>query len=180
MNTWAEDRPARYPVALVAVLWTVWMLFAAFTAALLVRRGGADWQQVPLPSILWANTVVLALSSAAVEVARRRSVLGGFELKRWLGLAGLLGLAFLAGQILAWMRLAGAGVFLPTSPHSSFFYMLTAVHGVHVIGGIGALVWAVRRAPEVATSWQPLKHVATYWHFVGIVWLWLLFALSTL
>ena len=180
MTTLAEQRPARYPIAIAVVLWTVGMLFAAFTAALLVRRGAADWQPVPLPSILWANTLVLALSSAAVEAARRRSRPGGLDLKRWLGLAGLLGLLFLAGQILAWMSLANAGVFLPTNPHSSFFYMLTAVHGAHVVGGIGALIWAVRRAPRAATSWQPLKYVATYWHFVGIVWLWLLVALSTL
>ncbi|MFQ5528913.1 MAG: heme-copper oxidase subunit III [Gemmatimonadota bacterium] len=180
MTTWVEQRPARFPVALAVVLWTVGMLFAAFTAALLVRRGGADWRPVPLPSILWMNTVVLAFSSAALEVARRGRAPSGRELKRWLGLAGLLGLVFVVGQLAAWVQLTAAGVFLPTNPHSSFFYMLTAVHGVHVVGGIGALVWAARRAPAKVSGWPPLKYVAAYWHFVGVVWLWLLVALSTL
>ena len=180
MTTLVEQRPRKYPIALAGVLWTVGMLFAAFTAALYMRRAGGDWSPVALPSVVWVNTVILACSSVVIEFARSRRVSGGRDLNRWLGIATLLGLLFLGGQLVAWTQLTAAGVYLPTNPHSSFFYMLTAVHGAHVLGGIGALVWVRRKAPESSSSWRPLKHVAMYWHFVGIVWLWLLFALSTL
>ena len=181
-STTARSRP--YPVALVGVLVTVGMLFTAFTAALLMRRAGSDWQPVQLPDVLWQNTLVLILSSVAVEVGRAR-LRGGqpASAERWLGIASLLGVAFLAGQTLAWGQLAGQGVFLPSGPHAAFFYMLSAVHGAHVIGGIGALGWGMRRAGRGELAGAPkdgLFPVAAYWHFVGFVWLFLLAALTTL
>ncbi len=173
-----------YPVGLMGLLATVSMLFAAFTAAMLVRRTGNDWSQVHLPAILWANTAVLALSSAAVEMARaavRREVSSATA--RWLALAGLLGVVFLGGQIWAWKTLIAQDVFLPTGPHAAFFYMLSGVHGLHVIGGLVALQWSSHRAHRGAYSGAHhagLTHTAIYWHFVGAVWAYLLVLLLTL
>ena len=176
--------PGPYPIGLGAILATVAMLFAAFTAALLVRRTGADWVRVPLPPIVWANTAVLLASSAAVEAARaavRRGALRG--LVHWLAVAALLGALFLGGQVVAWRMLAARGVFLPTSPYAAFFYLLSAVHGAHVLGGLGALGWTLRRARGGAYSRDchgGLTHAAVYWHFVAGVWIYLLAVLSTL
>ncbi|MFQ5703181.1 MAG: heme-copper oxidase subunit III [Gemmatimonadales bacterium] len=177
-------REGPYPVGLMGVLATVSMLFAAFTAALLVRRTGTDWASVDLPAILWANTVVLALSSLAVEMARaaaRREESRAAAVR--LRMAWVLGLVFLAGQIVAWRILAGQNVFLPTSPHAAFFYMLSAVHGLHVVGGLAALACTAHRAASGAyTGFRHggMTHAAIYWHFVGGVWTYLLVLLLAL
>lgn len=178
-------RSGPYPMGLMAILATVAMLFAAFTAAVLVRRTGADWVRVPLPFvILWPNTALLALSSLAVEAARGSARRGAADrIARWLAIAGLLGVLFLTGQIVAWRMLAARGVFLPTSPHAAFFYMLSAVHGAHVLGGLGALGWTLRRAVRSAytrAGHVGLTHAAIFWHFVGGLWVYLLIVLSTL
>jgi len=181
------ERPApreQYPIALAAVLVTVAMLFTAFTSALVIRRTGADWVRIPLPPMVWANTVVLILSSLALE--RARAAAKGDATSRiadWLGVTAALGVLFLVGQLVAWRQLVGQGILLRTGPHPAFFYMLSAVHGAHVLGGLGALGWTGRRARAGAygaAQHDGLTHTAVYWHFVGVVWLWLLAVLSTL
>jgi cytochrome c oxidase subunit 3 len=171
-------------MGLMAILATVSMLFSAFTAALLVRRTGTDWVPVSLPLIVWVNTALLVASSGAMEAARASARRGSPSgIARWLAWSGVLGLFFLAGQVVAWRALAARGVFLPTNPHGSFFYMLSGVHGAHVLGGLGALAWTLRRARSgsyTATRYDGLTHAAIYWHFVGAVWLYLLALLSTL
>ncbi|MFQ5890781.1 MAG: heme-copper oxidase subunit III [Gemmatimonadota bacterium] len=180
----APPAPGPYPIGLAAILATVGMLFAAFTAALLVRRTGADWVPVRLPGIVWLNTALLVASSAAVQRARgvmRRGASG--PAVRWLAAGSVLGLLFLAGQLVAWRMLAARGVFLPTNPHAAFFYTLSAVHGAHVLGGLGALGWTLRRAAGgayTAARHIGLSHAAIFWHFVGGVWVYLLTLLSTL
>lgn len=158
-------RPGPYPMGLMAVLATVTMLFAAFTAAMLIRRTGPDWARVPVPPVAWANLGVLAASSLALEAARRRAR------RPWAAIA--LGFVFVGGQLMVWQTLAARGIFLPTNPHASFLYMLSALHALHVLGGLAALAWTARRPASLA-------HAAIYWHFVGIVWLYLLILLSTL
>jgi cytochrome c oxidase subunit 3 len=173
-----------YPTGLAAVVVTVAMLFTAFTAALLVRRTGTDWVRVALPPIVWASTAILALSSAAVEracAAARRGASG--QVAEWIARGGVLGVLFLAGQLVAWRALVGQGVLLGSNPHAAFFYVLSAVHGAHVLGGIGALGWTWRRARAGAygsADATGLTHAAVYWHFVGAVWLWLLALLLVL
>ncbi len=167
-----------YPMFLMAVLATVTMLFAAFTAALLIRRSGSDWIAIELPAIAWVNGGVIVVSSALLELARRALRSGAASVAPlWLGLAAALGLLFLAGQIVAWRALMAEGVFLPSSPHAAFFYMLSAVHGAHVLGGLGALGWTLRsalRGAYTATMHRGLSHAAVYWHFVGALWIYLL------
>lgn len=148
-------------IVLYGVLATVTMLFAAFASAYMVRQGGSDWQRVTLPGILWANTIVLAASSATIELARRRQ-----PATPWLVASNLLAFVFLGGQLFAWRQLAEAGIYLPTNPQASFFYIMTGLHGAHLLGGIVllAVAWATRRATTMNCA-------ATYWHFLGLVWL---------
>jgi cytochrome c oxidase subunit 3 len=100
-----------------------------------------------------------------------------------LEVTALLGGFFLIGQLAAWFTLVGQGILLPTNPHASFFYMLSAVHGAHVVGGIGALIWTMRRTKQgayTARNQTGLLHAAIYWHVVGIVWIYVLVLLTTL
>ncbi len=164
-------------LGLWALLATLSMLFAGFTSAYLVRRAGSDWQPISMPPILWFNTGLLLSSSITMELARtsmKRWRLEAF--KGWLLMTTLLGLTFLGGQLFAWRQLAAHGVYLPTNPHSSFFYMLTGTHAMHLLGGIGALLYALSRAWR--SFWTPheatrLDLCATYWHFVDGLWLYL-------
>ena len=172
-----------YPMGLMALLATVSMLFAAFTASMIVRRGGSDWVPIALPSVVWINTILLAGSTVAVELARaavRREA--SDQSVRWLLAGGVLGTLFLFGQVQAWRDWVAQGVFLPTSPHASFFYMLTAIHGAHVVGGLGAILWTLRRSVSGAytrASHAGLTHMAIFWHFMGAIWVYLLALLWT-
>ncbi len=166
--------PARF--GLWAFLGTVTMLFMGFTSAYVVRRVSLDWRPIRPPGLLWANTAALALSSLALETARRR--LRAWDLasaRRWLAGVGALGALFLAGQLGAWRALAAEGVFLSSNPHSSFFYLLTGLHGAHLLGGLiwFLAAWWRLRAPAVAPGHHGLGLFATYWHFLGLLWLYL-------
>jgi len=170
--------PARF--GLFAFLGTVSMLFIGFTSAYILRRASADWQPLAAPPILWLNTVALAASSLTLELARKR--LRGWDPRGsqgWLLATGLLGLAFAAGQITGWRQLADRGVFLSSNPHSSFFYLLTGVHVVHLIAG---LVWfgvVLRRLHRMTLTpgEDGLRLFATYWHFLAALWIYLLWLL---
>jgi cytochrome c oxidase subunit 3 len=164
------------------------MSFAAFTSALVVREGSSatDWQHLTLPPILYFNTSLLVLSSLTLELARRRiaTFFRGLDgtvsaAMGWLLLTLGLGLAFVGGQYAAWLRLKSQGLFLATSPNGSFFYVLTGVHALHVLGGLGGLLRVIRRmaatVPYLRRS--TLDATSYYWHFMGILWLYLLMVL---
>ncbi len=163
---------------------TVTMLFAGFTSAYLVRKAGSDWQPIPLPSILWFNTTLLLLSSVTMEIGRaRRHLWREDRLQGWLLATTLLGVAFLVGQFFAWRQLAAQGVYLPSNPHSSFFYILTGVHGLHLVGGVGTLIYLLAefgRAGAASAQDNHLKLCAIYWHFVDGLWLFLFLVLFVL
>jgi len=151
------------------------MLFIAFTSAYVARRQEAGWPAIALPWVLWLNTAVLLGSSVALEWGRarlRRGDLAGLE--RGLRLTAWLGIAFVIGQLFAWRSLAQQGVYLASNPHSSFFYLLTGAHGLHLLGGLAALaVVAVRGA---ARRYTPADHdglnvFTVYWHFMDGLWL---------
>ena len=154
------------------------MFFMALTSSFLVRRGlGTDWVAISLPPVLWFNSLVLLASSAAIEVARRHLDSGeAHSFRYWWGLTIALGLLFLGGQILAWQQLAGQGVFLSSNPDSSFFYLLTAAHGLHLAGGIVALLYvAFRRWRRSRINQATAAALAgIYWHFMDGLWLFLL------
>jgi cytochrome c oxidase subunit 3 len=165
-------------------LGTVTMLFAAFTSAYIVRRSGSDWRHVALPSILWLNSLVLALSSGAVEIAIWRGARAAWRSSVIAMLMAVaLGIAFLAGQVIAWRQMVAAGIYLPTSPHSSFFFMLTGAHAVHVVAALVVLGWGAAvtlggaESPRIWAARMSLCR--TFWHYLGAVWLFL-FALVSL
>ena len=119
------------------------MVFVALTWAFVFRRGlSGDWASVPKPPILFVNTAVLLASSFALEVARR-ALKAGFRSKfnAWWSAGAVLGVLFLFGQALAWQQLKDLGIYVATSPSSSFFYLLTASHAFHLVGGVAALLY---------------------------------------
>ena len=165
--------PAQIAVWLVVA--TVTLLFAAFTSTYLARRMEPDWQTLQMPGILWLNTAVLALSSLMLEWSRREGLrLRLPRLRAGLILATVLGVVFLAGQIMAWRQLAATGIFLASSPHSSFFYLLTGAHGLHILGGLLALFYAVGKARTAGSVVAVVEPASTFWHFLGVLWLYLL------
>jgi cytochrome c oxidase subunit 3 len=161
------------------------MSFAAFTSALIVRQGASgDWRHFSLPSVLYFNTVILLASSATFELGRRRvaAFMGGSQSRasnpaRWLYVTLALGLLFVAGQYVAWMRLKSQGLYLATNPSSSFFYVLTAAHALHVFGGLGGLVRVVRKLGKSTLRRSTLDATSYYWHFMDVLWLYLLLLL---
>ncbi len=170
------------------------MSFAALTSALVVRQGsGADWQRFALPRILYLDTLILIASSYTLELARKRFAArtsltsdDGAQARAlrsnglyWLNITLTLGLFFVAGQVLAWQRLSSQGLFLATSPSSSFFYLLTAMHGLHLLGGVLGLVYVGYRLRRNARNAQTsLGTAAVYWHFVDLLWIYLLMVIA--
>jgi cytochrome c oxidase subunit 3 len=167
------------------VLASITMTFLAFTSALVVRQGSAnDWRHLALPAILYLNTVVLVASSITLELARRQvaAFMGGGRTeatkpRRWLYITLFLGALFVAGQYIAWIQLRSQGLYLATNPNSSFFYVLTAMHALHVSGGLGGLVRVIHRLNKSVLQKSTLDATATYWHFMDGLWVYLLLLL---
>jgi cytochrome c oxidase subunit 3 len=160
------------------------MLFAGLSSAYIVLRGVPTWQRIELPWMLWPNTAVLLLSSLAIDISRRaarRNDVG--SMKRWLVIGGILGLTFLAGQFAAWRQLVNAGVYVPSTQQSGFFYILTGLHGFHLFGGIVALGYVLSKAVKnqlTAFNYEPLKLSALYWHVMDALWIYLFLLLVLL
>jgi len=176
-GTGAVTLPAA-KLGLGVFLAVVGALFTLVISAYSMRQSLADWRALPVPKLLWFNTGVLVLSSIALQwayLAARRNDLEGV-------IIGLLGggvsaVIFLIGQLLAWQQLIVAGYFVASNPANSFFYLITAVHGLHLMGGLVALgrttskVWRGAKVIEVQLS---VELCAIYWHFLLLVWLVLL------
>ena len=167
------------PLAAKAALWVFLgvasSLFALFASAYAMRLGLADWSPLPRPRLLVLNTAFLVGASLAmqwtVRVARQGDRSG---VRRGLGVSGLLTLGFLAGQLYVWKQLVDAGYFVSTSAATSFFYLFTAVHGLHVLGGLVAWARASLRAwrgSDPAALRLVVELCATYWHYLLLVWL---------
>ena len=167
------------------VLASITMTFLAFTSALVVRQGSAsDWRHLTLPAVLYLNTVILLASSVTLELARRQvgAFMAGPRMEatsplRWLYVTLFLGLLFVAGQYVAWLQLRSQGLYLATNPNSSFFYVLTAMHALHVSGGLGGLVRVIYRLNKSVLRKSTLDATSTYWHFMGGLWVYLLLLL---
>ena len=192
------DRLRRNRIGVTVALAPIAMLFVAFTSAYIVRQGlGEDWRAMELPDILWINTVILLASSLTLELARRSlarqaalaqvpAVPGVAPVEAstapWLPVTLILGLGFLAGQWMAWSQLARQGVFISTNPSSSFFYLLTGAHALHLLGGVLALAYAAATA-ALAQDWERRRMVVDvtswYWHFMAVLWIYI-FALLQL
>lgn len=197
-----DVRLRRARLGMVVALTAIVMVFVSFTSAYLVRQGlptldprtntlVRDWFPVPLPRLLLINTFVLLISSLTMELARRRvareaalaqvASIPGVSLKQetkisWLALTVVLGLSFLTGQWMAWRELAASGFYVATSPSSSFVYLLTGMHGLHLLGGVLALLAAgaasLLRRP-VASRLILLDATGWYWHFMAFLWIYI-------
>lgn len=169
--------PGRYYTGIAIGIISVLMFFMALASAFLVRKGGPDWIPVHIPWLLWVNTIVLVVSSGTLEAARKR--LGRVDTAGFLRLwfvTTILGVIFLAGQVAAWRILVKQGVYLASNPASSFFYIFTGAHAVHLLGGIGGLIYVARRNFEKAkvTRAVAAEVISYYWHFMDGLWLFLL------
>ena len=165
-------------IGLGVFLAVVGSLFALLISAYSMRNTMVDWRELPLPRLLWFNTGVLVISSMALQwalIAARRDDIDGLIVGLLIG--GASAMTFLAGQLLVWQQLNVAGYFVASNPANSFFYLITALHGLHLTGGLVALgrttakVW--RGAPMMQVRLS-VELCAIYWHFLLLVWLVLL------
>jgi cytochrome c oxidase subunit 3 len=186
-----EIRLRRARLGLLVALVGIVMVFISFTSAYVVRQGlptldprtntlVRDWFSVRLPGLLFLNTIVLVVSSASMELARRqalRAVRNEAESGvPWLAVTILLGLSFLVGQWTVWQKLAASGLYLSTNPSSSFVYLLTATHAVHLLGGVLALLFASGAAllrRQVESNAVVVDVAAWYWHFMAVLWVYI-------
>jgi heme/copper-type cytochrome/quinol oxidase subunit 3 len=162
-----------YLTGAIMLLAGVLMFFMALVSAEIVRKGfSSDWQPLDLPwRILALSTAILLASSFTLAHSRNRLLANddaGF--RHWWGVTAILGLFFLAGLGISWRQLAVAGVGIATNPSSSFFYVFTAAHGIHVLAGIAVLVAVAFRAPRHLTRTTVAGVVSTYWHAINGLW----------
>ena len=166
-------RPA-IQTALWVFLAVATSLFVLFVSAYSMRIGLADWTPLPRPRLLTLNTALLVGASLAMQWAVHAARRGEpADLRRGLAIGGLLTTGFLAGQVAVWMQLNDAGYLVSTSAASAFFYLFTAVHGLHVLGGLVAWARAWKRAwrdADPARIRLAVQLCATYWHFLLAVW----------
>lgn len=166
-------------IGLGIFLAVVGALFALLISAYLSRMGGADWWGIPIPGLLWVNTAALAASSVALQWAKTEARLDRRDrLNTALAAAFAMAFLFVAGQVLAWWQLMSEGYVLADNPSNSFFYMITGLHGLHILGGLFVLGRTAIRARigPAARVRLGVELCAIYWHFMFIVWL-ILFAL---
>jgi cytochrome c oxidase subunit III len=179
-----EGAPSLPPakIGLGVFLAVVGSLFALFISAYSMRMSMVDWRALPVPRLLWFNTGVLVTSSIALQwahMAARRNDMDGVIIGLCAG--GASALIFLGGQLLAWRQLSLAGYFVASNPANSFFYLITAVHGLHLMGGLVALgrtIAKVWRGAEMSQVRLGVELCAIYWHFLLLVWLVLLALLT--
>jgi cytochrome c oxidase subunit 3 len=168
-----------YRAGMLFAMTSMVSLFVTLTVALQARWAHpTDWVSIRLPGVLYLNTLVLLISSLTIEVARlsaraearrRRSI--------YLGTTLLLGLTFVGGQLVGWKDLVSHGVYLASNPGSLFLYVITGAHGLHLFGGMIALIWVIFRAGSLERSGKTqtaVDVVALYWHFMDGLWVYLL------
>jgi cytochrome c oxidase subunit 3 len=179
-DTGASSLPAA-TIGLGVFLAVVSSLFALFISAYFMRMQVADWAELPSPKLLWFNTGVLILSSVALQYAQVAARRGRIvDVGDGLIAGGLFALTFLVGQLFAWQQLNAAGYFLSANPANAFFYLLTGVHGLHLLGGLVALGRAAGKVwrGELGQVRLSVQLCAIYWHFLLALWL-VLFSLLT-
>ena len=171
----------RYSTAITLGMISILVFFLGLCSAFLVlKQVSQAWVPLHLPKILWLNTAILLLSSYTLEKARRRlSAIDfpGFR-KLWRATT-ILGILFLAGQLIAWLQLVATGLYIASNQATSFFYIFTAAHAVHVLGGVAALVYvATRNFEKGKISRNTAAEITSYyWHFMDGLWVFLLLLL---
>jgi cytochrome c oxidase subunit III len=187
VKPWLEQRPIEMvhgdgalslppvKVGLGVFLAVATSLFALLISAYHMRMMGEDWTRLAVPRVLWLNTAVLILASIAMQRTRVAARWGQLDrVKNGLIAGGVLSFSFLAGQLWAWQQMDAAGYFLTANPAYSFFYLLTAVHGLHLLGGLwvwGRTTAKVLRGVEVGKVRLSVELCTVYWHYLLLVWL---------
>ena len=169
----------RYRIGMLVTLASIAMLFTSLSSAYIVRSGVVyDWVPIAVPRVMFGSTALLLLASVSIEIARRKLKQNlSTTYSRYLSLTVVLGIGFLVSQLIAWRQLARQGIFISTHPHSSFFYLLTGAHAVHVAGGLLALGFLWLRSRRLAAA--PARRqgmadaVSLYWHFMFALWIYL-------
>jgi cytochrome c oxidase subunit 3 len=177
----ARYSPKKARIAIRVALASILMMFTSLVCVYIVMSWSEHWQPVRMPPFLWLSTGFIICSSLTFNKARNSLKQGSDQgYSRWLLVTVALGLAFLASQLLAWRQLVAQGVYLATNPHSSFFYVLTGAHGVHLLGGILALDYLLLRTrrrqygAEAEMKRQTAADVVSlYWHFMDGLWVFL-------
>jgi cytochrome c oxidase subunit III len=180
-----ESQGNRYRIGMWVGLASVAMMFTSLSSAYIVRSASSnDWTPLPMPRVLPVSTALILASSFTIEAARRKLRAGlSAVYKRWLLITVVLGLAFVAAQLVAWRQLARQGIYVASNPHSSFFYLLTGAHGIHLLGGLLGLtfLWLRWRRPGsevsdeifIAKRKAATDAVTIYWHFMDALWIYL-------
>jgi cytochrome c oxidase subunit 3 len=168
----------RYATAIILGILSIVMFFMAMASAFIfLRATSSRWVPLHLPSIIWFNTIILLVSSGVMELARRCLALADIrQFRRLWSVATALGILFLLGQLAAWRQFVLAGFYVATNQASSFFYVFTGLHGLHLLGGICALLYvSFRKFEKAKVSRSVAAEVAShYWHFMDGLWLFLL------
>ena len=165
--------------ALYAGMASIIMMFIAFTSAYLVRQAAGNWQEYVVPTIFYASTAIIVASSLTLHMAFSAFKSGRSSTYRgMLALTVGLGLAFVIFQYLGWQQLYASGVPLDGNPSGSFFYVISGIHALHVLGGVAALVVATIYAFTLPYECTPKRNlrfslVVQYWHFVDVLWIYL-------
>ncbi len=163
------------------VMLVVLMTFGGLLAAYVVISTNKldEWRPFDLPFALWISTLLIVASSATYSSGLKYTLANDHRLaKTWFLITAGIGWAFILSQVVSWSILSSRGLIMQGNPYVGFFYMLTAVHAAHVIGGIIALGTLLRR------SWRPATNgadelrrktlaqvVGWYWHFIGVIWI---------
>ena len=170
---------SRYRLGAWFAIGSILMLFVALISAYIVRSASAnDWQPIAIPKVLWLSTALILISSVTIEISRRslkqRSD-SGYGL--WLAITTVLGLGFLGSQVVAWRQLVRQGIYLASNPSSSFFYLFTAAHGLHLLGGLCALGYLLAQRNKFRGTLNgefrrigAADAVSIYWHFMDVLW----------
>lgn len=171
--------PEGYRIGVWLAIISITMLFLALTSAYVFNR--AKNQPIVMPPVFWVSTALILAGSVTSEIAkrslRRRR---GANFKIWISVTMVLGLGFLTAQLMAWRQLVASGFYLNKNFHSSYAYIFTALHGVHLIGGLIALAYVTLRAQ---VGWTAVRRrvavdvTALYWHFLDVLWIYLLILL---
>ncbi len=183
-----EYSSSKYRIAMWFLLLVIAMTFGGLVGAyiLISSNGVMEWTPFALPFQVWISTFLILLSSVSYKISQKAFKAGIQEkAKRWLLVTAVFGGMFISSQILAWLELVQRGVYVQSNPYAGFFYILTAVHAVHVVGGIAALGYLVLRTWQPTSLFDELEKrkeisgvVGWYWHFMDGLWIFLLLLLG--
>ncbi|HMP32290.1 MAG TPA: cytochrome c oxidase subunit 3 [Saprospiraceae bacterium] len=156
------------------------MLFGALTSAYIVKQGASNWLNIQVPSIFYVSTAVILLSSLSLHIARNNFRKANVsQYRKFLYITFILALSFLVVQYNGWAQLFSNGVDLKSNVAGSFFYLITGAHAAHILGGIGALIATIINAHILSQNNNESRKIRVemllhYWHFLGILWVYLL------